>query len=178
MAEDDEPEIPLLTEAGWAEVRTLAADVARTIGDLGLPVKVVEEHIRLGPGNLPTPAWSEHLRERQATADEEPLTPGATVTIVVDERHGHEPWVGVCVSWEIAEAVRKAGLRAFEELVEADDGFPDPLPAPIRRSGLLTATMRDAIRSALTADGFATREDTDYRPYSLWLVTDPDDSDE
>lgn len=154
-------------------IRARAAEVVRVLTDVGMAVRLVEEYMTSDAGGIPKVRTTDPFESVALPKPDVPRPTGVRATIIDERLAGEEPFSGVSVKWMIAEHVNLAAAAALGRLMELSDELPDPLPEPMARNGRLNAIMQDAIRSVLTSEGFVVRDDTDYRPYALWVLDSP-----
>jgi len=150
--------------------RARAAEVVHVLTDVGMAVRVVEQYMTGDAGGMPRVRTTDPFERSARPAPDVGRPTGVRVTIIDEREAGNEPFSGVCVEWITAAHVGLGAAEALGQLMELGGELPDPLPAPLERNGRLNAIMQDAIRSILTSEGLVVREDTDYRPYALWVL--------
>lgn len=152
--------------------RSRAAEVVRVLSDVGMPVRVVEQHGATEADGMPRFRSTDPYDSAPRPGDTLARPTGVRVTIIEERMADREPFNGVCVEWMMGEHVGQAAAEALAQLLALGEGLPDPLPEPMARNGRLNEIMRDAIRSVLIFEGFVVRDDDDYRP-AVWVVNGP-----
>lgn len=145
----------------------LAARVVSALADVGLPVRLIHEQMITKPDGDPQGYSDDPYAWNRGAAVPPPT--GAVVTAVDERTKGDEPFSRVCVGWKVSARVAKAAVTELVELMETADDFPDPLPDRMSRSGRIHTVMQEAIRQILSDEGFLLEDDTDHRPYEMWV---------